>query len=102
MDTGVPASEASADSVCRALAAQRPRIVVLDFDNTLLLDNSSERFLDNIRPKVPAFLVAALADLLLQALALLRRRDYNVWRDWHRVWVCVHLIPWSMSQWRRA
>jgi hypothetical protein len=72
--------------------------VVVDLDETLWLRNSTEEYLDSIRPR---WLVAAVLMVL---------RILPVWRlfgthddaeDWFRVLVCSALFPWALPAWRR-
>ncbi|HSP28292.1 MAG TPA: HAD family hydrolase [Ilumatobacteraceae bacterium] len=72
--------------------------VVLDLDETLWLRNSTEEYLDSIRPR---WLVAAVLMVL---------RILPVWRlfgthddaeDWFRLLVCSVLFPWALPMWRR-
>jgi len=71
--------------------------VVVDLDETLLLDGSVERFLGSLRP-------ALLARLLLILIERLRpwRRDGELHRDYWRVRLLSLLLPWGWWQWRRA
>ncbi len=76
--------------------------ILLDFDHTLLLDNSTERFLDTLRPRLLAFLLVAASDWLVRALAWFGLCSYNAQRDFMRVLICTALMPWSALFWTRA
>lgn len=80
-------------------------ILVLDFDETYWLRNSTEAFLDSARP-------AWLAAFVLKALDVLRpwrllpagkdgKATEHVWRDWLRVMLVVILFPWTLLRWPR-
>jgi len=66
----------------------------VDFDHTLMLASSTERFLDSVRPSI-------LFAVLLKALGVLApwritgKNGYFVWRDWLRVGMVCLLAPWS-------
>ena len=66
----------------------------VDFDHTLMLASSTERFLDSARPSV-------LFALLLKVLGFLApwrisgQNGYFVWRDWLRVCMVCLLAPWT-------
>lgn len=75
--------------------------ILLDFDHTLYLDNSTERFLDSVRPRILAYLLCAFSDWLLQVLAWFRLCSYPVHRDFVRVSLCMLLMPWSLPLWRK-
>ena len=52
-------TDAGTETCIADLADESGTPVVLDFDQTLFLDNSTERFLDALRPRMLAFLVVA-------------------------------------------
>lgn len=72
--------------------------MLVDVDHTLLLDNTTERFLDLARPR---WLAAVLLDLL-DAVAPWRMvggaREH--WRDPLGVMLIVALMPWTWLRWR--
>ena len=83
----------------RALGEHPPSdAVILDFDETLWLRNSTEEFLASVRPRW-------LAAMVLQVLGFIKPwrslRSGEHYRDWIRV-VCVLIVaPWSLWLWRR-
>lgn len=77
-------------------------LLLVDFDETLWLRNSTEEFLSRARP-------APMAAFVLRALAVCRpwrvvfgRRDGRHYRDWLRVGAVLVLMPWTYIAWRRA
>ena len=72
--------------------------VILDFDETLWLRNSTEEFLASVRPRW-------LAAMVLQVLGLLKPwrvlRSGEHYRDWIRVMAVLIVAPWSLWLWRR-
>ncbi len=88
-----PSTELGLHAVRQASGA-----VIVDLDETLWLRNSTEEYLDSIRPR---WLVAAVLIML---------RIFPVWRlmgtqedaeDWFRVVVCSVVFPWAIPLWRR-
>lgn len=75
--------------------------LVLDFDETYWLRNSTEAFLDSVRPAWPAALLLALLDILKPWRLLPGPDKDHVWRDWLRVLTITVLFPWSLRRWRR-
>lgn len=74
--------------------------LILDFDNTLILQNSTERWLDVIRPKTLAFLVVLCCDAFV---GFCSRRGWcraDRWRDQVRVAVTTVMFPWAYVWWR--
>lgn len=84
------------------LASDRFSHVVFDFDQTLFLDNSTERFLDALRPRVLAFLIVACTDWLMRLLAWIGAVKYDNVRDFARVLACTVLLPWNHFLWPGA
>lgn len=76
------------------------RTFVVDFDETLWLRNSTEMFLDHVRPR---FLAAIVLQILgfLKPWRLFGRAQSEHYRDWFRVVGVLAVAPWSLWQWRR-
>jgi hypothetical protein len=72
--------------------------VVVDFDHTLLLANSTRLFIEHARPRWLAWLLVKLAHRLF-------RMGPAAWQPaWPAVaaWVVALALPWSVWTWRRA
>jgi hypothetical protein len=83
----------------RLIEPDRP--LLLDFDETYWLRNSTEAFLDSVRPAWPAALLLRVLDALRPWRLLPGPEKDHVWRDWLRVMVVVVLFPWSLWRWQR-
>lgn len=94
MDTHDATEQALAD-----LSSGQYDHVLLDFDQTLFLDNSTERYLDSLRPRLLAFLLVAATDWFVRAYAWFGLCSYNNQRDFTRVLVCTVLMPWHLLRW---
>jgi hypothetical protein len=81
-----------------ALAAIRSwgGLVIVDFDETLFLRNSTEEFLDCAVPVLPAAILLRLLDLC----APWRWTGGGAVRDVWRVRAILSLFPWTMRRWR--
>ena len=96
------ASQSSPEEAIHAIReARSDQVILVDFDETLFLLNSTEAYLDGLRPRF-------LGALLLFALSLLRPwkffpilRRGSGGRDWIRVLAGSLLLPWTASSWRR-
>ena len=75
-------------------------LVIVDFDETLWLRNSTEEFLSSVRPR---FLAAMVLQVLgfIRPWKLLQRGSPNHYRDWIRVLAVLTIAPWSLWLWRR-
>ena len=87
------------DAAVERAAPEAP--LLLDFDETLWLRNSTEAFLDSLRPRWLAALVLRVLDLCRPWMLLPGPRRELVWRDWLRVMSVVLVMPWSLALWRR-
>jgi hypothetical protein len=72
-------------------------IALIDLDETLYLRNSTEDFLDSVRPRV----LGLLALRLLDVLRPWRFTGGEATRDVWRVRLLVALFPWTLLVWRR-
>jgi len=79
----------------------RDELLIVDFDETLFLRNSTELFLDSARPAVLAALLCRLVELLKPWRLWPRYRDGFAMADWLRLLLVVCLMPWLLGQWRR-
>ncbi len=95
-------TDAQTEACIADLNAGGYRHVVLDFDQTLFLDNSTERFLDALRPRALAFLIVACTDWLTQLLGWFGWIKYDNQRDFMRVLACTVLMPWNHFLWPGA
>lgn len=80
------------------LAAPVGQPILVDFDETLLLRNSTEEYLSSLRPRWLAGVVLYLLNVLLSHLPV---SGLKKTRDWYRVFICTALFPWSPWLWRR-
>ncbi|OQB43464.1 MAG: hypothetical protein BWY09_00165 [Candidatus Hydrogenedentes bacterium ADurb.Bin179] len=74
--------------------------VILDFDHTLYLGNSTEDFLSAARPGFVAYLLVLFSDFIV---AFSGRRGWcrpERWRDYMRVCAVTLLMPWTWWWWR--
>ncbi|NLS12490.1 hypothetical protein HGP28_06195 [Vibrio sp. SM6] len=75
--------------------------IIVDFDETLWLRNSTESFLAMVTPSVwVGFWLQLLG--MLSPWRWLSPNDPEHTRDWIRVLVVTIVAPWSIGQWRRA
>jgi hypothetical protein len=76
-------------------------LLVVDFDETLFLRNSTEMFLDAARPAVLAATIGRLVEFLKPWRLSARYRDGFAMADWLRVLCVVCLMPWILWRWRQ-
>lgn len=76
-------------------------LLLVDFDETLWMRNSTEMFLSQARPAFLAAAVLRVLDLSRPWRVLFGRRRGRHFRDWFRVSAVLILMPWSYLGWRR-
>jgi len=94
-----PAAEDAPVALLAQLDSQTP--LILDFDETYWLRNSTEMFLSGVRPAWLAAFVLRLIEVLRPWRFLPGYDKDHVWRDWSRVNIVILLFPWSLAAWRR-
>jgi hypothetical protein len=77
-----------------------PPCIILDFDETLWLRNSTEEFLAHVRPRIVAALILQILGLI-KPWMLLSRQHPERYRDWIRIGVLLAATPWSWFTWRK-
>lgn len=81
--------------------ADEGSLVVVDFDETLFLRNSTEEYLDSIYPRqAGAFFLLGLKALKPWRLLPARMRDDKLSRDWCLVVAATLFFPWTLLVWR--
>ena len=95
--------ERAEGEAAKALAGIDPNApLLLDFDETYWLRNSTEAFLDSVRPAWPAGLVLSALEIAKPWRLLPGHEKDHVWRDWLRVLTILVLFPWSLFRWRKV
>ncbi len=75
--------------------------VVVDFDETLWLRNTTEEYLSSLKPSFLAYLILLVLDVLRPWKFIAGGDKQNAYRDWIRVLVCSVLMPWGLILWRK-
>ncbi len=91
----------SPDALPAALAeVADDTLVVVDFDETLFLRNSTELFLDSARPAVLAAVLSHVLGFVKPWRFSRRYGDGFAMGDWLRVLLVVCCLPWIVWRWR--
>jgi hypothetical protein len=95
-------TEKSTEMVRRALrAAPSKATIIVDFDETLWLRNSTEEYLRSLRPRAVAHLILGILEIVRPWRLLGNYETDRVYRDWLRILICTIVLPWSLALWRR-
>jgi hypothetical protein len=85
----------------RFIRTEQPGPLLVDLDETLFLRNSTETYLDSVRPRWAAFAISRFLDIARPWRWLPGGRRHHLYRDWLRVLLTSILLPWSLLRWRR-
>ncbi len=76
--------------------------IILDFDETLLLRNSTAEYINSLRPRLLGFGLIMLLKILRPWVWLPRPFRGNKTRDWFLVTIPTILLPWTLVLWKRS
>lgn len=92
-DTSVP----KVASIIETASDSTP--IIVDLDETLFLRNSTQEYLDTLRPRILGYLLLALLNFLKPWNWLPGKIKGEVSRDWVKVFVATLLFPWTLILW---
>ena len=73
--------------------------IIVDFDETLFLRNSTAEYLNSLQPRlIGLLLLRAIA--FIQPWKLLTKKTEEATRDWFLVFLTTLLMPWNLILWR--
>ena len=75
--------------------------IILDFDETLLLRNSTAEYINSLRPRLVGFVLVKLIDRIEPWVWLPRPYQGDKVRDWFLVVVPTILLPWTLLFWQQ-
>ena len=76
-------------------------VIILDFDETLLLRNSTAEYISNLRPRLLGFILVKFLDVIKPWAWLPHPYRGNKVRDWFVVVVPTILLPWTLLLWQQ-
>ncbi len=75
--------------------------VIVDFDETLLLRNSTAEYLNSLQPRLIGSLLLKTISFLKPWKILAKSSDEGAARDWFLVVISTILMPWNLLFWPR-
>lgn len=81
--------------------AQKSTPIILDFDETLLLRNSTAEYINSLRPRLIGLILIILLKILRPWVWLPKPFKGNRTRDWFLVTVPTILLPWTLLLWQQ-
>ena len=76
--------------------------VILDFDETLLLRNSTAEYIDSLRPRFIGFLLIVILRTIEPWVWLPQPFGGDKTKDWFLVIVPTILLPWNLLLWQQT
>ena len=81
--------------------ADKNTVIILDFDETLLLRNSTAEYLNNLRPRLIGFILLTVLKLIRPWKWLPAPFRGDNTKDWFLVVVPTILLPWTLLLWQK-
>ena len=75
--------------------------IILDFDETLLLRNSTAEYINSLRPRLIGFILIAVLKIIRPWVWLPQPWHGNKVKDWFLVVVPTILLPWTWWLWQK-
>lgn len=88
-------------AINRVLEADKDTLVILDFDETLLLRNSTAEYLNSLRPRLLGFMLLNIIKIIRPWIWLPKPFQGDKTRDWFLVIIPTLLLPWTIFLWRK-
>ena len=94
--------EVEPEEATRAIAnATKDNPVILDFDETLLLRNSTAEYINSFRPRLVGFVLVILLKIIRPWYWLPKALRGDKTRDWYLVTIPTILLPWTLLFWKK-
>ena len=94
--------DSSISSLIASIAnATKNTAIVLDFDETLFLRNSTAEYLDSLRPRWIGLIILKALYLIKPWLWLPKPFKGNKTEDWFLVFISTLLLPWTIWLWNK-
>lgn len=74
--------------------------IIVDLDETLFLRNSTQEYLDTLRPRILGYLLLTLLNFLKPWNWLPGKIKGKVSQDWVKIFVATLLFPWTVILWQ--
>lgn len=81
--------------------ATKETTVILDFDETLLLRNSTAEYINSLRPRLIGFVLIMLLKIIRPWCWLPGIFRGNQTKDWYLVTISTILLPWTLLFWQQ-
>ena len=101
-DNLAPVDLVDRSQAIEAIANGQPQtVIILDFDETLLLRNSTAEYINSLRPRFLGFVLISLIRIIKPWAWLPKPFRGEQVRDWFLVVIPTLLLPWTLWLWRK-
>lgn len=94
-------SIARQEAIDAIVNASKDTPIILDFDETLLLRNSTAEYIDSLRPRLVGFILVSFLKIIQPWIWLPKPFKGSEIKDWFLVTVPTILLPWTLLLWQR-
>jgi hypothetical protein len=92
----------NSESAILAIAnATQDNPIIIDFDETLLLRNSTAEYINSLRPRLLGFILIMLLKVIRPWYWLPGSFRGHQTKDWYLVTISTILLPWTLFFWRQ-
>lgn len=91
----------SATAIAAIVNATPDTPIILDFDETLLLRNSTAEYVNNLRPRLLGFFITMVIKIVRPWFWLPQPFRGKQTRDWFLVVIPTILLPWTLLLWQQ-
>ena len=91
----------SQQAIAAIVNATKDNPVILDFDETLLLRNSTAEYINSFRPRIVGFALIILLRIIRPWYWLPGALRGDKTRDWYLVTIPTILLPWTLLLWKK-
>ena len=92
----------NSEDAIAAIANVRPNNpIILDFDETLLLRNSTAEYINSLQPRLLGFILIILLKMMRPWVWLPQPFRGSKTKDWFLVTIPSILLPWTLLLWRQ-
>ncbi len=91
----------SSETISLVSSISEETLLILDFDETLFLRNSTEEYLNTLKPRLLGIFLLILLNKLKPWSWFPKKHNPEKTRDWIRVVVSTLIFPWTPVLWKR-
>lgn len=88
------------EAISKIKSLRKDQVLVVDFDQTFFMRNSSKEFIRMVKPYIFGALLYKFLELLRPWTWFASKEKSELTRDWFHVWAITIVFPWTWLLWR--